>query len=279
MKIKVTCLCGKSLLAEARYAGLTSACPYCGSPVDVPELPDSEVDEANQSTVLMPSLAGSTRRPRLRGPGEAAEHFIRTITGEESRILSASEADARSLTDSERGLIVRDRPGRERDLIRLFRRIAGVVAAITWALTIRSPAWTIAVVNYSALALAVSFVAAEIVEKRPGIGRAAIPIILLCAIFACAIWNHFDWYEVNWTADIGAKNTDRTWRSGRAFQRVALFEMKTGPHRGVGKLAGDPPMPHGYWKVENMQSHVSTDIWFWFGENTTQGEWELRNKR
>ncbi len=46
-----------------------------------------------------------------------------------------------------------------------------------------------------------------------------------------------------------------------------------------GPTSSDSGKPHGRWHFLSHSPLYSEDTWYWYGEEVTEGEWQLRNRR
>ncbi len=178
------------------------------------------------------------------------------------------------------------------------------LCALWWAAGLRQEPGGWVFFHYAALGAAV-FLLCEAVDRnyvKRNIPRVA---YLLLAAAALLLFGTFDGYEETWTniesKDWGKPDTqlpgyhgfdlelrgqkhtvyhDSRWRwSGAIYWRDFTVYGRNGePFSSQGPMS-TTNKPHGHWTEFSWSDFETHDRWYWYGDEVTEGEWHLRNRK
>jgi hypothetical protein len=159
--------------------------------------------------------------------------------------------------------------------------VTGSLAAMLtlgFVITTGKPPGPLVYLNYSALFAAIwlAIVSAyPVLMSHLTIERLA-GLALIPAVLACAVYSQFDRYTDIWHRD-GATFSDVTIRwTGNVIYRTATTQ-----HMVIkAPMKGTPPKFHGHVIGTTFAPKFETiHGWFWYGEEVTQGDFELRSRQ
>jgi len=253
MPVQVQCGgCGGTFRVRESAAGKAGKCPKCGIVIKVPEvlaLPDSEsINDESGITVEPTEIPAAASLPANPAPVAADVDITPLPTIAEVRKFAT----------------------------RFWQSPMPIVLmVIVFLYTTMSPNGLRVLMNYSALLLAAIMLGQRVSQRfRPRLPAAVIlPWVLpVAAIYA---WTQFDYYEETWQ---GGSTTYHDWQ--RRNGRVEYRRVSRDGWSAEGPMAGDPRKLHGHWRYVIWKPKLQhDDNWFWYGEEISQGEWELRNRK
>jgi hypothetical protein len=169
------------------------------------------------------------------------------------------------------------------------------VAVITWIATLHGSQ---ALLHYLSMAFIVWLIARRICVRMPEKFRAwFVTLIVTSALFA---WGRYDYRIERWedTDDTGRQSYEdyfprfgsREW----PYYREYWLWMEKGCARATGGFT-ETGKQHGHWhssvigddnpaylrigyEEDGIPGWYHKDVWYWYGEEITEGEWHLRNK-
>lgn len=135
--------------------------------------------------------------------------------------------------------------------------------------------------------LAVCFGASVVASKK--IGKPwPYSVAAVTTLVSLVTWGAFDTYEVTWTSDVFVyKDTTHRWTGDISYRKLETF---ANPSAAINRdyrqldIVSEGPMsghvkPHGKWELVVLRpAFESLVLFYWYGENVTEGEWHLRNK-
>jgi DNA-directed RNA polymerase subunit RPC12/RpoP len=98
---------------------------------------------------------------------------------------------------------------------------------------------------------------------------------MAAAIVCVVVWSQFDSYVEHWTGEVTEYTDQKMRMSGQIYHRKATNDRV----HGSGPMAGDPVKMHGHWVFYFKPEQRRIDQWYWYGDEVSQGEWELRQKK
>ena len=159
----------------------------------------------------------------------------------------------------------------------LIRIVAGIGLG-AWVFTLCSPPSGWVLVHYLGLAAVVVAITLEIAGPVPRLKPFGIPCAVVAVLVVWWGWHQYgEIYQVQWESNDGECLYHDTYRRGGAHI-YRWMNNKRWDEFLEGAMSGKPPRLHGHWKTVSFLPYKHTDNWYWYGEEITQGEWELRNK-
>ena len=85
--------------------------------------------------------------------------------------------------------------------------------------------------------------------------------------------------DVSWTE---YRDRYRRWGRRLVYRWVASYDGNTtedywAAFHSQGRMSASG-RPHGPWQMNCYNPPYAKDVWFWYGEEISEGEWHLRNK-
>ncbi|MBR9800254.1 hypothetical protein GYB59_00510 [bacterium] len=253
-KVEIICgACQKRILAPREKAGNRFQCPRCGELLMVP------FDDAPLPTKRLPAVA---KKPKPQKPI--------LVTG---NILETKVSPVRETTLSRPSLHTWSPAKRP-----VWCIVAGVVLCLL--------GFANGLFGYPGIAL-IFFGASVIMVRKiqkpwPYAACAAAGFVML--IF----WGSRDTYTVSWARNRAAY-TDKInrWTGRIAWREVVSYQTETGAitrnFQEIQSIHSGPmsghDSPHGAWHY--LYVHPSVDSgyqFYWYGDQVSEGEWNLRNK-
>lgn len=101
----------------------------------------------------------------------------------------------------------------------------------------------------------------------------------IAAVFAVVVpiaFRGLDTYEFRWTSATGANAVDTVLRWGdRHIYREVWTSGTTGSSQGPMIRDG---VQHGHWTHTGFSPYYSLDLWYWYGQEVSEGEWHRLNR-
>ncbi len=154
----------------------------------------------------------------------------------------------------------------------------GVIALMCFLGSTRSQPGLWVLFNYFCLFLGVRLIAVAVIGQWWPEPR-SMWVGFGLAIAALFMWAPFDRYDHHWSSRSGADYVDTTTRFTSRVVYRHVDHNDSDDWSSYGPMAGDPSKPHGRWHDHwSKPSWGSRDHWYWYGDQISQGEWELRNR-
>lgn len=284
MPIRVFCDCGQKLVAGDHMARKKIRCPTCNQIIRLPIPDDAITDPGFSRTDAGLNLGGAL-------PVEILERFSVPDTEGDWRELQAATPPVEVAP----AYSVRDMSPSPAEILRAdikspeFRRFATrfvmAMAILVWIVTMHSKPYTTEVcTHYFSLAIFSAMLPFEIFRHFKRWRSLQVPFAIAFVVLAWSIWPRFDSYDTQWYSDTGTRFVDSYSRSGKHWYRHLTMKSSKGTYSlgysSEGPMSGTPPRPHGHWLSTSWEPVLfeQSHHWFWYGEEITQGEWELRQK-
>lgn len=103
---------------------------------------------------------------------------------------------------------------------------------------------------------------------------------VIVSIAAWQVWSRVDVYEHQWRSGTTEYIDRISRRTGDPVHRRVRINADGISTVQEGEMRGSPPKPHGHWAIVIIKPKYEVlDRWYWYGDQITQGEWELRRLR
>jgi hypothetical protein len=170
------------------------------------------------------------------------------------------------------------------DLAPIVWKTTLAVSIVGFLITVRTPPGPLVFWHYVGLMVAVGLIAYKLVKRfKP---YWSIWIAIGAAIVAANLWSRWDYAIEHWTKPSDGRDgtyhyTDYIYRGNDSpFYRSMYVFWKNGGYYSAEGEFSESGKQHGKWHSHSFEdeSSSSTDIWYWYGEPITEGDWHLRNQ-
>ncbi|MCE9526745.1 MAG: hypothetical protein K8R36_11905 [Planctomycetales bacterium] len=112
-------------------------------------------------------------------------------------------------------------------------------------------------------------------SKAIGFTVVAIPIGLIY------LWASFDYYHEQWTTKDGWRvlETRKRWTQVPIERSIDVVDADGKWTQTLSGSVSASGKPHGEWHTLSMRDFSTQSSWFWYGEEISEGEWHLRDRK
>lgn len=165
----------------------------------------------------------------------------------------------------------------DRFLLGKMPLIVGVVCVVGFLYSFQTPPSPWVAVHYLCLITLIVLLSRAMIERLRPTGRTLAKVLsaIVAVLLVATYCNYGDIYEkrVENADHIYVNSYART--SSRPYYRWII--ERNGGFLTHGSVKGREGKPHGEWTT--LFNGQLSRSWYWYGEEISEGEWELRNKR
>lgn len=282
--------CGDNYVYDARYAGSTADCKYCGLAIAVPTVEQLSIEE--RTAYLVELEKHEQKNDKARRKKKAA---MKKPPEKKPPVKKRPERWADEVETAERQNVAKSTPWADRSGLKALLSVGAVLGLLVF-LTFFGCPQSLVLIDYGALLAFLACTAALLTLWRRQSWRtfavalgasSAVALAILVPFDRCTVWweNTIDatpWNETDsvfetiyytdtrlrWQGDILYREL-RTVRFSKDENALSLYAA--GPMSASHKQ-------HGHWTSHTYDDFPPTHTWYWYGEEITEGEWHLRNK-